>query len=270
MYRVWSQIIITIMNLRSIFAADDAIEAGLKNFTLKLVTPTVEKLGWDFASNEDFLTGQLRALIISAAAWSGHQATVTEAQRRFQLYSSGEDKSAIHQNLRLPIFRIVVAEGGKEPYEAIKREYLSTTAVDGKEICLQSLGRAQTPELAKDFVQFLFSDQVAIQDKHSGAMSLATNPKARLFLWEFIKSNWDAVYGKLSGNMVVLDRFLKLSLTKFADHETERDIAKFFEGKDNQGYDRGLGVISDTIKGNANYKDRDGELIKEWLKAHGY
>lgn len=195
---------------------------------------------------------------------------ISEAQRRFELYGSGKDKSAVHPNLRLPIFRIVVAEGGKEPYEAIKAEYLSTTSIDGKEICLQALGRVHTPELASDFVQFLFSDKVAIQDKHSGAASLAANPKARLGLWEVIKANWDAVYAMLSGNMVVLDRFLKLSLSKFADHAVERDIAKFFEGKDNRGYDRGLGVVADTIRGNANYKERDGKVILEWLKAHGY
>ena len=147
---------------------------------------------------------------------------------------------------------------------------MNTTSIDGKEICLQALGRVEKAELASDFLQFLFSDAVAIQDKHSGAASLAFNPKARLGLWEFIKNNWDAVYGRLSGNPVVLDRFLKLSLSKFASHEVERDIAQFFEGKDNRAYDRGLGVIADTIRGNADYKERDGKLIVEWLKAHGY
>lgn len=69
---VWSQIINSIMNIRSIFASEEAVEAGLKKFTLQLVTPSAERLGWEFGPDEDFLTGQLRALLISAAAWSGH------------------------------------------------------------------------------------------------------------------------------------------------------------------------------------------------------
>ena len=70
--------------------------------------------------------------------------------------------------------------------------------------------------------------------------------------------------------MVVFDRYLKNSLQKFASHEIEKDIQEFFKGKDNTGYDRGLVQVSDTIRGNANYKERDEQLIVEWLKAYGY
>ncbi len=195
---------------------------------------------------------------------------IAEAQRRFRLYTSGEDPKAVHPNLRSAIFRIAIAEGGASEYEAVKNEYLNTRSVDGKEICLQSLGRAPTPELARDFLDFLFSDQVALQDKHSGAISLASNSKTRLLLWQYLRDNWTRVHGILSSNPVVLDRLLKMCLTKFASHDVERDIATFFEGKDNRGYDRSLGVISDTIRGNANYKERDEQRVLEWLQAHGY
>ncbi len=164
----------------------------------------------------------------------------------------------------------MISEGGRSEYEAVKQAYLQNTSIDGKEICLQSLGLVQTPELAKDFLDFLFSDKVAVQDVHSGAASLAANPKARLVLWHYIRDNWQTVHGKLSGNSVVLDRFLRMSLSKFASHEVEKDIASFFSDKDNRGYDRSLGVISDTVRGNANYKERDEKLILEWLSAHGY
>jgi len=195
--------------------------------------------------------------------------TIAEAKRRFQKFTSG-DRDAIHPSLRSAIFRTVISEGDETEYEAVKQEYSQTTSIDGKEICLQSLGRVQNPALAKDFLSFLFSDKVAVQDVHSGAASLAANPKARGVLWEYIKENWDTVHKKLSGNSIVLDRFLRMSLSKFASHEVEKDIAQFFSTKDNRGYDRSLGVIADTIRGNANYKERDAKLIKEWLSAHGY
>lgn len=78
------------------------------------------------------------------------------------------------------------------------------------------------------------------------------------------------MHAKLSGNSVVLDRFLRVSLNKFASFDVERDIAEFFKDKDNRGYDRSLGVISDTVRGNAAYKQRDEQLVAEWLEAHGY
>lgn len=121
-----------------------------------------------------------------------------------------------------------------------------------------------------DYLDFLFSEKVALQDKNSGAAALAANPKARIGLWQYIKLNWQSVHGQVAGNAVILDRMLKLSLSKFASHEVERDIAEFFKDKDNRGYDRTLGVISDSIRSNANYKEREEERVLEWLAAHGY
>lgn len=131
------------------------------------------------------------------------------------------------------------------------------------------MGRIGTPDLARDYFTFLMS-AVQVQDVHSGAMALSANGKTRHALWECIKENWDTVHSRLSGNMVVLDRFLRVSLNKFADEDVEKDIAAFFEKKDNRGYDRSLGVISDTIRGNAQYYQREERLLLEWLNAKGY
>lgn len=161
-----------------------------------------------------------------------------------------------------------MAEGGKEAYDSVKQEYLQTASIDGKEICLQALGRVQTSDLINDFMDFQFSNHVKVQDVHSGSMALAANSKARGALWQYIKDGWDKVYGKLSGNSVVLDRYLKNSLQQFASHEKEKDIATFFQNKDTKGFDRGLVQVSDTIRGNANYKERDEDSLLEWLKAH--
>ncbi len=269
-YLVWSQVTTSLTNIRSVFSANEQIADGLKRFTLQLLRAAADKIGWDFKPEDDYLTMQLRALLISSAGGAGHQGIISEAQRRFQLYTSGKDKSAVHPNLRSAVFRTVITNGDRAEYEAVKQEYLNTTAVDGKEICLQSMGRIQTAALAQDFLGFIFSEKVAQQDMHTGAASMAANPKVRGYLWQYIKDEWETVKEQLSGNSVVFDRFLKMSLNKFASHEIEKEIASFFKDKDNRGYDRSLVVISDTIKGNANYKERDEPLVEEWLTAHGY
>lgn len=70
---VWSQITASLAKIRSIFAENEEISTGLKKFTLKLVAAVTEKVGWNFGSDEDFLTGQLRALLVSTAGNVGHQ-----------------------------------------------------------------------------------------------------------------------------------------------------------------------------------------------------
>ncbi|MCJ1249998.1 hypothetical protein MMC30_007224 [Trapelia coarctata] len=266
---VWAQVIKSLNNVRSIFAGNSTIEAGLKKFVLQLVTPATEKIGWEFAPGEDNLTSRLRSLLLSTAGGAGHEPTIAEAKKRFDAYASG-DRHAVDPSLRLAVFCIAVEDGGTTAYEAVKEEYLSSTSVDGKEIGLQALGHVQTSDLLNEFMDFQLSDKVAVQDAHSGAVSLASNSKVRDPLWTYIKAHWEEIYARLSANSVIIDRFVKTVLSKYASHEMEQEIAAFFEGKDTKGYDRGLVQVSDTIKGNASYRESDEELVVEWLKAHGY
>ncbi|KAG9229002.1 aminopeptidase-like protein [Amylocarpus encephaloides] len=268
-YLVWSQILSSLNTVKSVFSENGAVSEALKRFTLKLITPAVEKIGFEAKSSDDFLTTQLRSLLIINAGLNGHEKTISEAKSRFELYISGKDRSAVHSNLRGAIFGIAMRLGDATEYYALKNEWQTTPSVDGKEIALRAMGRIRNLKLLPDYLEFLFKD-VALQDRHTGGMALAANPETRAEFWKYIQANFDKIYATLSKNMVVLDRFLKISLQKFSSKESEQEIARFFEGKDNRGYDRTLGVIKDTILSRAAYEERDGEVILEWLKANGY
>jgi aminopeptidase N len=268
---VWAQIINNIGTVRSAFSSAQDVSDALRKYELELLAPATEKVGWEFPEGESYLVGQLRAQLTLTAGLLGHKATVDEALRRFDLYISGEDKSAINPSLRRAVYSVAVKERGESAFEAIKNEFLTTSSIDGKEICLRSLGHVQTPELANKVLDFIFSDQVAMQDKHSGTIILANNAKARPEVWNFVRNNWDSkIYPTLSGNLVVLERFLRFGLNKFADEKVADEIAAFFKDKDNRGYDKGLDVIDDTIRSHAKYRNRDESVVREWLKANGY
>lgn len=175
----------------------------------------------------------------------------------------------MHPSLRAAVWGIAIRTGGKEEFAALKKEFQTTTSIDGKEIALRALGRIEDISLLSEYLKLLFTD-VAVQDLHTGATALSVNPRTRHALWKYIQDNWEPIRERLGKNMVVLDRFLKVSLNKFNDRETEAEIKQFFAEKDNRGYDRTLNVISDTILGRATYKERDAAVLLEWLKTHGY
>lgn len=268
-YLVWSEVLSSLGTIRSIFSSDAEVSTGLRSFTLKLVTTATDKIGFHFGANDDYLTGQLRALLISTAGLVGHEQTVAEATKRFEQFMNG-DKKAIHPSLRGAVFKIAIKTGGQPAYKQVQDEYLHTKSIDGKEIALHSMGQVQTPELATDYLKFGFSDSVAIQDVHSVGGSLGNNSKVRDNTWNYIKAEWPMIRAKLGGNMVVLERFLRTGLQKYVSYELEADIMAFYKDKDNTGYDRGLAVVSDTIKGNARYRERDMESVRAWLKAKDY
>lgn len=72
-YLVWSQLLGSLSTVKSVFSDDTAITDGLKDFIIKLISPAVQKVGWEVAPNEDLLTSKLRALLILSAGLNGHQ-----------------------------------------------------------------------------------------------------------------------------------------------------------------------------------------------------
>ena len=268
-YLVWAQVQASLTKVRMVFSTDQKISDGLKKFQLKLVSPSAEALGWDFPKDEDYLTAQKRKLLLSMAASSGNEKFVSEAKKKFAAWKSG-DENAIHPNLRQVIFNVAIAEGGDAEYTAVKEEFHQTTTVDGKEVCLNALGKTSSIEKAKETLAFAISDDVAPQDSHTTIGSVAGNNKARIAAWEFTRDNWERIQKRLGGTFVVQDRWIKLGLANYSDLEIEKDIASFFKNKDTSAFNRSLVIVSDTIRGYASYKARDEKVLLEWLEAHGY
>lgn len=70
---VWAQITNSLGTVNSIFSEDEVIAEALKAFTLKLINDAVTKVGWEYHADEDYLTGQLRALLIDTAGMNGNK-----------------------------------------------------------------------------------------------------------------------------------------------------------------------------------------------------
>lgn len=189
--------------------------------------------------------------------------------KRFKAYQGGDD-SAIPPNIRQAVFSTAVRCGGSEQYEYLKTVVATGGASDRRDAALLAMGKVRNRELARNFLDFNISDAVANQDRNSGIMSLAGNSTVRDEVWAWFKSDWATIEKRVGGNSTVLARFVKRALENFADHKIERDIAHFFADKDTGAFDMMLKQIADSIKRNANYRERETQLILEWLKAKGY
>ena len=268
-YFVWLQISSSLSKVRAVFSTNKTIAAGLKAYALSLVSKAANQIGWEFPSGEDYLTGQLRKLLLEMAASAGHEEIIAEGKKRFAQWQLG-NKTAIHQNLRSVIFNMNVSQGGKAEYDTVKDEYCNTTSVDGKEICLRALGRTRDHDLTTDLLNFVTSDSVPPQDMHSVAMAIAHNNYTRMVYWDYTKANWARIHGRFSVSNMVMDRWIKMGLAQYSDFSVEEDIMAFFKDKDTKAFERSLVVVSDMIRGNAKYKERDEKLVLEWLKTHRY
>ncbi|RYP82605.1 hypothetical protein DL769_001599 [Monosporascus sp. CRB-8-3] len=267
---VWAQALDSFGLVKSIFSDDELIKSGLEKFALKLIGGAIEKVGWDFPENEDYLTGLLRKRLLQNAVANGHPAVLEKANSIFEAWTKG---SPLHPNLRTVVYRAAIKSNPAKAVEALRKEWYTTSSIDGKEVCLSSLGHVRDPELiTKSLLPFLFdssSESVATGDMHTLGSSLASNLVARPLLWQYLQDNWTKATSKMA-NPVVLDRFVKVSLNKFTDAKYVDEIEAFFADKDTASFDRTLETVKDAVRGRAAYRARDAKVIKEWLSANGY
>ena len=267
-FLVWRPIMDALSRVRSVFS-DERTSSGLTAFTLELITPAVENIGWEPDPKEDLLRGQLRALLLESAGLAGHQPTIREALSQFARYTGG-DRSAINPSLRIAVFRIAVHTLGKPAYDAAQKEFLTSQTFDGALMALNAMGRVPSASLASEHLGFAFEGNVKAQDLHHVAHSLSANTAVNIEVWNYIKEHWHDVYKLLSVNLVVLDRFLRIGLAKYSSRKVHDDIQDFFADKDCTGFDRGLAAVLDQIANSSAYKERDSKVLEKWLEGHGY
>lgn len=278
-YRVLSTALDGINGLKSIFGDDEDVKNGLQKLTLEVIDKALKELGWDAKSGEDFNTGLLRKRVLVAAIANGHQETIDEGVKRWTALRADPEKNALPADLRTPVYRAAMRTDPANTVKTLKDEWYTTPAVDGKEICLQVLSQVQDEGLIKDVIlPFNFnispptpaSEAVPAADMHYLGSGLAGNRLGRPLLWQFMRDNWDQVTAKLSGNPIVLDRLVGLSLSRFSDDQTLAEIEKFFTTVSTKGFDRTLGTALDRIRARAAYRARDAGGLKAWLKENRY
>ncbi|KAL2258866.1 hypothetical protein VTK26DRAFT_7650 [Humicola hyalothermophila] len=278
-YRVLSQALDSLATLKSIFGDDEQVKKGLEKFTLELIDKALKQVGWEGPKDEDFNTSLLRKRLLLTAVANSHEEIGSAAFERWSKYRANPTESPIPADLRAPVYRAAILRDPAKAVAGLKEEWFTTAAVDGKEICLQALGHVADEAVIRDvLLPFLFnpsppaaaSDSVPGADMHILAGVLAANRVGRPLLWSYLKENWDQFNAKLGGNPILVDRMVSVSLPKFADAESLRDIEAFFGGVSTKGFDRTLEQVKDKIRGRAAYRTRDAEGLKGWLVANGY
>ncbi|KAK1783249.1 peptidase family M1-domain-containing protein [Copromyces sp. CBS 386.78] len=278
-YRVLSQALDSVNTLKSIFGDDEEIKKGLEKFTLELVDKALKEVGWEPKQGENYNIPLLRKRLLLTAVANSHEEVIDEAFKRWNDWRANPTGAPIPADLRLPVYRAAIKKDAAKAVAAIKHEWFTTPAIDGKEVCLQALGQVTDEALVKDvLLPFLFDaappahprDSVPGADMHILSGNLAGNRTARPLLWAYLRDNWDKFNAKLGGNPILVDRMVNVSLPKFADLETLKEIEDFFSKVSTKGFDRTLEQVKDKIRGRASYKLRDAEGVKSWLKANGY
>ncbi|EFX06492.1 aminopeptidase 2 [Grosmannia clavigera kw1407] len=276
--RVLGQALDGLALVQDVFGSDPVIGRGLRAYVLRLIDHSLSALGWEDQtstdSDADYGRAELRKRLLTTAIDNGHAGLTAEAVARFDAYVADPTAHPLQADHRGPVFLAAVRADPVRTVPLLMTESRSSTAPDGREVAVVALGQTCDPAVVADtLLPFLFSSAVPAADVHIMAAGLAAHDTTRPLLWHYIQQQWDdggAVANRLAGNPILLDRFVGVSLARFADLADLAQIDAFFATRSTAGFDRTLAIAKEAIRARAAYRSRDETPLRDWLLAHGY
>lgn len=136
------------------------IRDGISKFRRELFKPIAGRLGFDYLESDDPDTTELRTKALSVLAKSDDEETLTEYRRRFAIFVSKDDESAIPKDLRNSIYAHSVRLGGEAEYEKVLEVYRNPATPAHEEAAMRALCSPERPELVERTLAMVLTDQV--------------------------------------------------------------------------------------------------------------
>ncbi|GIJ82175.1 aminopeptidase 2 mitochondrial [Aspergillus pseudoviridinutans] len=267
---VWNEILTRVGTLRAAWIFEDSqTKDALKAFQRSLVSSKAQELGWEFSEKDGHILQQFKALMFGSAGMAEDPVVVKAAQDMFQRFAAG-DLSAIHPNIRGSVFSIVLKNGGEKEYNVVLDRFRTAPTSDEKTTALRCLGTAEDPALIQRTLDLASSDEVKNQDIYMPLGGLRGSTAAIEARWNWMKTNWDALYKRLPPGLGMLGTVVQLCTASFCTEEQLKDVQAFFENKDTKGYDRAVEQSLDAIRAKVQWLKRDRADVESWLKSNGY
>ncbi len=259
-YVVWSAILNSLGKLQVLLAHDETINLKFKDFVVDLLNNIAAHVGWTPKEDEHHVASLLRSKVLTRIGCYGHEATVTEAKRRFAEHFA--NKSLIPADLRGCVYRIVAANGGMESFQQLLTLFRKTDLQEEKNRLAMSMGDAKDLDILQKVLDFAMGDEVRNQDAPFVFRSVAYNVKGRELAWEFFKTNYPKFLKVFQGALLL--RLCKFSTENFATQEKADEVQTFFKENENVG-DRTIKQSVENIMLNANWLGRDADSMKKFF-----
>lgn len=229
---VWNEILTRIGTLRAAWLFEDSqTKEALKAFQRSLVSSKAHELGWEFSEKDDHILQQFKGLLFGSAGMAEDPTVVQAAKDMFQRFANG-DLAAIHPNIRGSVFTIVLKNGTEKEYNVVLDRYFNAATSDEKTTALRCLGAAEDPALIKRTLDLASGDQVKNQDIYMPLGGLRNHPAGIEARWDWLKTNWDAIYKRLPPALGMLGTVIQLTTASFCTEEQLKDVQSFFAEKD--------------------------------------
>ncbi|GJM90611.1 hypothetical protein PR202_ga06911 [Eleusine coracana subsp. coracana] len=275
-YTVLARVIDTSLNIVEMMAVAAPEElVNLKKFLIVFLEPFAQKLGWDAKDGEGHLNALLRGTLFTALAELGHESTINEAVRRFNVFLEDRETPLLPPDVRKAAYVALmqtVNKSNKAGYESLLKIYRESDLSQEKVRVLGkcSLGACPDPDVVREALDFILSPEVRNQD--SIWVLRGVGAAAHDVAWEWLKENWDHISATISGTL--LTYFVSTTVSPLATDEKGDDAEEFFKSRTKANIARTVKQSIERVRINAKWASSIkseaelGNVLKERSVKH--
>jgi puromycin-sensitive aminopeptidase len=185
---VWEAIVAGLDELSRVLS--DPARTDLARFTVDLVSPTVDRLGWEPAADEDDLTGRLRGVALRAMGIIGQDAA-THATARDTLDRCMGDPRGVSGEVAATALAIVASAGDGADYERFAVAYRDAANPQDEARYLAAMTAVPDPALAERTFRDVLERGIRSQDAPGVVARLIGNRVAGPRAWLLYRTHFD-------------------------------------------------------------------------------
>ncbi|GFR58996.1 puromycin-sensitive aminopeptidase [Elysia marginata] len=260
-FTVWSNLSSNLSSISAILQYSDCYPA-FKKYVINLFSKIAAEVGWDPTPEEDTLKPLLREVVLARMGRYGDEATVAEANKRFDAHCSGEAK--LPADLKSAVYATVLTNGDSVTFEKMLKLYDEADMQEERVRIGRALGSVQDKDLIQKVLFFAMSDKVRAQDAVFVISGCTGSAAGRELAWKFFKENFLTLSDRYEGGFL-LSRLVQATTENFASEEMANEVEQYFKEHPLAAAERTIQQSIENIRLNAKWLEREEEAVKKFL-----
>jgi len=230
--------------------------------------PAYRALTWSIqSSTSDYLSRQLRSLIIGDLCLNGHSECINTAIHQYHQWRYNVSAEPINPDFRTTVFCQGVKSGTIEDYIFMQNKYKETNDQVEKNRYGFALTCTKNITLLEELLNDTFKNEyIRLQDSSTFISRISVQPGGQKLTWKFISQRWSELVAKLGGLSFTLSNIVENVIQNVNTPSELAVIQKFIDDtKDLSIAERAFLTSIEKIKANIRWMDTIGRDIRIWL-----
>ncbi len=260
---VWALLLDSFSFLNRIITVED--RPAFEAFVRGRVGSAVADLGWEPKNGESELTKQLRGELIGAQGKLGNDPAIQ--RRAVELYRTyRNDPAAVDPNIVPSLVAILAHTGDATRYEEFDERFRTAATPQEERRYLFSLASFQPKALLERTLSRTISGKIRTQDAPFLVSAILSNVYGRELAWDFLKTNWEKMDQLFPKQGL---RRMCGGIVSLATPELERDVRDFFATRKIDLGGKTLEQYLEQLRIGVNVRERDGIVLRQYLRLSG-